>query len=242
MTQDPDQAAKRWRRSWQAVTLGWCLWLLVAWGLTLASSAVVPATRWMVYAAMIGAMAAWPTFRLSQSPFPPGDARSPRAAWALIFGDWVSLVVLLQLMIWPLWLSTGQWQTTGAGRVFVMRWSWEQTGLLSAALSSWMLLTAAIVAWGVGRGTRAAAWLAMVACVALIVGEPIVQGVAGAIGGTNLDWPAFRVSPLSTLWGLTESKAAYRPEPWTARVIAVAAAGVIAWAGLWAMGRRRVGR
>jgi len=48
----------------------------------------------------------------------------------------------------------------------------------------------------------------------------------------------FGLSPIATLWGLTEPKSAYDAEPWLARVASVTLAAVVAWGGLSLMARR----
>jgi hypothetical protein len=229
------------RRSWRVVTLGGCAWLLVTWGLSLMKTSVVPASRWMVLVAAIGAMAIWPAFRLSQVGTAVGASRGvslPRAARRVVLGDWLTITVLTQMMIWPLWLSSGK--ITIAGEVFIYqtRWSAQQTAWLGAALAAWTLLTAAVVAGGLGRGTRMAATIAMAVCLLLLLGEPLAYAAAGVARVSETSWPAFRVSPFSTLWGLTVAKAEFEAGPWVMRIASAGTAAVVAWAGLTRIGGR----
>lgn len=229
------------RRSWRVVTLGWCVWLLVTWGLSLLQTSVVPASRWMILVAAIGAMAIWPAFRLSQAPAGVGVAAGdslPRAARRVVLGDWLTITLLTQMMIWPLWLSSSKVGAAGGVVIYQTRWSAQQTAWLGAALAAWTLLSAAVVAWGVGRGTRGAAMIAMAVCLLLLLGEPLAYAAAGAAWGSETQWPAFRVSPFSTLWGLTVAKAEFDAAPWVMRIASTGAAAVVAWVGLSWMGRR----
>ncbi|MFW6336784.1 MAG: hypothetical protein ACOC3G_06625, partial [Phycisphaeraceae bacterium] len=227
----------RLRQSWRVVTLGWCAWLLVTWGLSLMKTSVVPASRWMIFVVAIGAMAIWPAFRLSQVGRGGGASEGrgsrgvslPRMARRVVLGDWLTITVLTQMMIWPLWLSSAKVVPVGDVVVYHTRWSALQTAWLGAALAAWTLLTAATVAWGLGRNTRTAAMAAMAVCLLLLVGEPLAYAVAGAASVGETSWPAFRVSPLSTLWGLTVTKAEFRAEPWIARIASVGTAAIVAW-------------
>ena len=239
------------RRSWRVVTLGWCIWLLVAWGLSLMKTSVVPASRWMVLIAAVGAMAVWPAFRLSQvrggnggeadgGGAGGGGEPMSRLGWRMVLGDWLTITVLTQMMLWPLWLSSAKFGMTGGNGLLIYqtRWSVGQTAWVGAALAGWTLLTAAVVAWGVGRGTRRAALIAMTVCLLLLLGEPLAYAGAGAAWGGEVHWPAFRVSPLSTLWGLTVAKADFQAGPWVGRIASAGVAAVVAWLGLGWMGRR----
>lgn len=246
----PMEHDPRLRQSWRVVTLGWCAWLLVTWGLSLMKTSVVPASRWMIFVAAIGAMVIWPEFRLSQvgsggGASEGGEGRGsrgvalPRMARRVVLGDWLTITVLTQMMIWPLWLSSGKVVSAGSIVILHTRWSAQQTAWLGAALAAWTLVTAAVVAWGLGRSTRTAAMIAMALCLLLLVGEPLAYAVAGEVRASETGWPAFRVSPLSTLWGLTVAKAEFHAEPWIARIASVGAAAVVAWVGLTWMGGRR---
>ena len=236
---DPHNTPGTARGTWRRVTLLWCVWLLVAWALMLRATSVAPAARWMVLSAMMGMMAAWPVLRLSQGPSAPRAGRGKGAVAGRVLGDWVSLMLLTQMMLWPLWLSGGRWSMAGGVTFYATRWSATQTALTGAALAAWSLLTAAILAWGLQRGTRSAAALAAAACVLLLVGEPLVYAAAGAWSGEALGWASLRVSPVATLWGLTEAKSDYRGEPWVARTLSAALAAAVAWIGVAWMVRRR---
>ena len=189
----------------QMIVLGWCLWLVGTWAVTLSLTSSVPAARWLILVALMGLMLVWPAVRLS--------TREVRMRAGTVWMEWLCLVLVLQAAVWPLRI--------------VSQWRLDQTAWLAGALAAWSLLTAAVVAMGM-RSRRAGPRIAaMVACVVLVLGEPAVMALAAAGGDTAL-WP-MRVSPLATVWSLVQPALNVSLDPWPQRVVAAGAAAVIAW-------------
>lgn len=210
--------------------ISWCLWLLVSWSITLTIGATVHAVRWVVFSGVFGLMAVWPALRLSQQ-LPGRDARgldvvggqdgfsvaSPRARVLATLMDWVCLLAVFQVVVWPLML--------------VGRWSVQQTLWLDAAVLAWSMLTAVLVGLG-----RVLPWaqvrvVAMVLCMLLLIGEPIWMAVSGggfdgAIGWAGGGRPVWqmRISPMQALWELTTTEQPYDPGPWRPTILSTAAA------------------
>lgn len=206
--------------------LWWCLWLLGSWlvirkveGLHLRllpphgllSPAGPPESRRMMFACLLGLMLLWPALRLSQCPSRgarPVEAR--RVSRVLL--DWLGMVLLVQVVIWPL-------QQMGD-------WTRLQTAWIATMIGAWSLLTAVIVAWGMlgERGTRRT--VAMALCAALIFGEPMLMWLVTAMGGPS--W-FMSVSPIQTMWALTTNRVDFALYPAVWHVTAAAAAALVAW-------------
>ena len=213
--------------STQLMVLGWCLWLLGSWAVSMLIASRVPAARWMVLSAVVGLMLMWPVVRLSE--------RTPRGGRASILPgvlvEWLCLVLVFQAVVWPL-------------RV-ISDWRTDQTVWLDLAVVGWSLLTAALVALGLQWRRPVPRTAMMGLCALLVVGEPMVMWLAGVVG-LGAAW-SMRVSPLETVWMLSHPIAAVRLAPWPGRVLTAAVAGVLAWvvlavmsglAGSGTMGRR----
>ncbi|MEM1098354.1 MAG: hypothetical protein AAGH92_06145 [Planctomycetota bacterium] len=194
----------------RALVLAWCLWLIGVWSLLLVTIGWSPlAYRWMTFAAIIGLMGLWPAARLSQ------DHRGPGAR-TIVFVDWVCMLLVFQAVLWPM--------------QFVAKWSLEQTLTINAAVASWSLLTGLLIAWGRSFGTAGMRTVAMLACVGVLVLEPLallLNAVASGASWSTL--PNLRVSPVQAIWELTASPALYLPRPWTDYTVGVAAAALIGW-------------
>lgn len=228
----------------RTLIISWCLWLLVSWSITLAIDATVHAVRWVIFSAMFGLMAVWPALRLSQQlpwyqPYRsrgkglhatnggggPSKAGTSRRVLATLL-DWVCLLAVLQVVIWPLML--------------VGRWSVQQTLWLDLAVMSWSLLAGALVGLGRVLPTVWARIGAMVLCVLLAVGEPVWLALTG-MGFTEPNathgqgWQ-MRISPIQALWELTTTGEPYDPSGWVPVIISTAVAAVLAWLVLGVMG------
>ncbi|MEM7576624.1 MAG: hypothetical protein AAF328_04030 [Planctomycetota bacterium] len=194
----------------RALLLGWCLWLIGVWGLLLVTIGWSPlAYRWMTFAAIIGLMGLWPAARLSQ------DHRGPGAR-TIVFVDWVCMLLVFQAVLWPMRI--------------VATWSLEQTLMVNAAVASWSLLTGLLIAWGRSFGTAPMRTVAMLACVGLLVAEPLLLLLNAVL--TGAPWsalPNLRVSPLQAVWELTAAPALYLPRPWTDYTLGIAAAALVGW-------------
>ncbi|MCX5658725.1 MAG: hypothetical protein NTW19_03260 [Planctomycetota bacterium] len=222
------------------LVLLWLLWLLGNWATTLSVESTVPAVRWVILAAGLGAMLLWPAFRLASALGPPApDAtldERVRPASAVLF-DWLCLMLIMQILVWPLRLTL-TWSQ-------VAPWSQEQTAWVLAALASWSLLTGAIVAVGARSRKSSVRMMAMAACALLFLGEPAVMALANAhaMPAAGSTWRMV-VSPIQAFWEMTDSPANWAPKVWRPQVVSVAIVAVAAWAlvGLTGLlGRRRAG-
>lgn len=198
------------------VVLGWCLWLLGSWAVLLPMEGAVWAVRGMILAALVGLMVLWPLVRLSEAVIiTPADAaafpdRKPWPTWLVsvgVFVEWLSLIAVLQAVIWPLRI-TGDW-------------SLAQALWLDAAVISWSLITAALIALGLQMNASSSRSVVMALCLLLFLGEWIVAAWLPVAG--------LGVSPLATVWSLTAPAAAVRHADVATPILAAAAAAVLAW-------------
>ena len=206
--------------------LGWCLWLLGSWAVAInIEPAMARATRWMVFAAVLGLMVIWPTFRLSQgngggSP----SSRSPQPVSGTnhgmslggVFVDWFCLLVVFQAVIWPLRI--------------LKEWSIQQAVLLDLVVSVWSLLTGLLIAYGCRfrRGSARGAVLGL--CILLLLGEPAMMMLTpwGRPPG-QLPW-TMRISPIQILWALTDRPEKFDADRWISTMATAATVAVIGWA------------
>ena len=200
----------------RVLVLGWCLWLLGSWLPLWWLESREPASRWMVFAILVGLVGAWPAYRLSQRAWAP-DA--PAGPVALVLTDWLLMLMLVQMVIWLLRTLTG--------------WTGQQTLWLDLTLAAWGLMAALVVAWGLlgGTGRRTAA---MALLMLLVLGEPAVVLLAGV----SVARYEMVVSPIGALWALSAPPEQVEVWPWVGRVLSVAlAAGLglawLAWVGRW---------
>lgn len=230
------------------LALYWCMYLLANWSMALSFHGPVGAVRPMIFAGLIGLTLLWPAWRLSlgawvwpmPSSSPPGASGSAQASalgaaapgqekWPILFSvlrDWLSLNLVFQAVIWALMLTAD--------------WHVRQTGWLSGAVAAWSLLTGAVIAWGclARRGGQRTG--AMVACVLLLVGEPLVRLIVGLFNPSPAVLGApMRLSPIGVLWWLTVRPADFQLEPAGLEVIAIAIVAVMAWVGLGLFARAR---
>lgn len=194
--------------------IAWCLWLLGAWGVALLSSSGIPAVRWTVLASVIGLMAMWPAARLSQAEQIDDTRRRPQAALAILL-EWLCLVLVFQMVIWPLRI--------------VADWPVRQALWLNAAVAAWSLLTAAAVAWGRQFRTSLGRTVMMAVCMLVLVGEPALMALTPSSGPSPLRFVwTMRLSPLQALWAMTAPSPGPL-EPWMGVILTITAAAVAAW-------------
>ena len=177
----------------------------------------------MLFAGSFGMMLVWPAFRLSESVDP---TRPGRQAIGPIFLDWLGLVLVYQAVIWSLHLMA-MWP--------LMRGIW-----LDAAVMSWSLLSALIVATARRWPGAIARSIGMLLCIALVFAEPLYIWLLSEPGH---EW-VMRISPIQALWELTEPPARGRIHNWSNRIITIGLVAALGWVilGLWAMGERLVDR
>lgn len=187
----------------RVLVLSWCLWLLGAWSVSLLMDNATRAVRWMLFSSLIGLMVIWPAVRLCQLKM-PGRSESGIP----ILAEWMCLNLVFQAVVWPLRVS--------------MDWSLAQTLWLDAAFAVWSALTALVIAWGRRHDRPGPRTLAMVACVALLLAEPLVMTLSRA------RWP-LRVSPVETIWALSNPAREFVFEPWITHVGLAALAALAGW-------------
>ena len=188
------------------MVLGWCLWLLGAWAGSLWIDSPVPATRWMLFCSLAGLTALWPTVRLSLDGMFGGSAVS-------VILEWLALMSIFQIVVWPLGITAG--------------WPIVQTLWLDLAIASWSLLTALLVAIGSQSRDGAHRFVAVVLCLLLLLAEPLIVALAGVSLAPG-DW-VMRVSPIQTVWALTDRPVDWSSGPWRTNIATVAVAVVVAW-------------
>jgi hypothetical protein len=194
------------------------LWLIGSWLLSIGvrtpiqpvSANYTPGVRTMLLCLAVGLLVAWPLLRLSQPP-----RTSPIGQTML---DLVSLIALVQVVVWPLRLVTP--------------WPLSRTAAMDATLTGWLLLAGAIVASACGAARAGPRCLAMAACVSLCVLGPALTwiGVAGRLDLTGL----LEVSPLTAMHDLSGGGGAPATVSEWSRVVVTWAAAVLAWAALLA--------
>lgn len=206
----------------RGLMLAWSLWLLGSWVISLRLDSTLPAVRWMIFASLFGLMLLWPAFRLSQdcliepdnSAYATGKSRTilPKH----IFLDWLRLNLIFQSVVWPLQVTA--------------RWWVAQTALLDAAVASWTLMVSVIVAWGCAARGGMQRTVAMLLCLLLLLGEPIVVLILN-MSRSNIERSAWimRISPLQTIWELSGSPWGWSAGPWVERVVVVAVAALVGW-------------
>jgi hypothetical protein len=217
----------------RALVLGWCMWLLISWSITLAIGATAHAVRWVVFSALVGLMGVWPALRLSQQL--PGRSDAP-ATWrgaenkasaprrVLATGlDWLCLMLVFQVVVWPL--------------MVVGRWSVSQTLWLDVAIGAWSALTGVFLGLGRVVPVSGARTWAMMLGMLLIVGEPAAMialghGPASVFNPTGAA-QAMVISPVQAVWELTTTIQPSDPTPWVPVILSVSAAAVLGWALLW---------
>jgi len=198
-----DGTSPRW------LVLGWCLWLLCSWAVTLWIDSPEPAVRWMLFSSMTGMLVVWPLLRLSQAGAVRGGVHPVGVAC-----DWLLLNLVFQAVVWPLMITA--------------KWSVMQTVLLVGVAAAWSLAIGAVVAWGAMRSGAARRSLSMAGVLAILLAEPVLQGVTR---GTGLRWAA-RVSPIEALWVLTSNRIGVSGDDlmrYAAQAVTIAVAGVLLW-------------
>lgn len=195
------------------VIIAWCFWLLGSWGFSWLADTGLPRVRWMLLSGVLGMMVVWPALRLSQ----PAHPREPGRGAAQSFLDWLAMIVVFQAVIWSLHLIAG--------------WTMERGYWLDAAIVSWTLLSALIVAWG---RMSAQPWV-RTAAMALVLGVVLAEPVLG-VTGVYRDPVGMRVSPLGTLWALTTLPDRAPLGAWQERIVVVGLAAAAGWGVLAALG------
>lgn len=203
------------------VIVAWCFWLLGAWAMAWLSDTSVPRVRWMLFAGSFGLMIVWPAFRLSERNTSDrvGGSASP------VLLDWLGMILVYQAVIWSLHL--------------IANWPLVRGLWLDAAVVSWSLLTALIVAVARRWPFALARTVGMLLCIALVFAEPVALVLADVAGRDG--W-AMRVSPIQALWELTGPPTRSMISPWDQHTMMVGLVALTGWLtlGIWSFGEKLV--
>lgn len=135
----------------------------------------------------------------------------------LIFVDWLHLILVMQIAVWPLHFHRG--------------WHFNQTLSIDLAYLLWSFLAAGILAVGVQVGTSFARLLAMAACILVLIGEPLLEY------WSNQHW-AWSISPIKIIWHLSLDSYEFEPTEAIRPFTTVGLLGLAAWA--WVLVRARL--
>ena len=225
-------------RSTSNILLAWCFWLIGSWFVTIGPSAAEVAPRMMLIAATTGFLVLWPLVRLSQgSENPINRSRQNHESGGLVFSrdaiwpvrltayqqtirDWMGLFFVYQAVIWPLMLNA--------------YWTMPQTIWLNATLGGWSLLIALILGWGLNRESGMGRTIAMVGCLLVVLGEPVIVGMVCNVA-TEIDglfWQT-RFSPFIALWALAHPYEAGTLRQYQPQIITVTMAAILGWGIVW---------
>ena len=209
------------------LTLFWCLWLLGAWLTVALIGGGNEGVRWMVFAAAMGLFAVWPAYRLSSVGSRWLVRKKSHLMIGEVFMEWLSLIVVLQAVIWPLQITGG--------------WFIEQTILINGLLIGWSLLIGVVVACGAMTVSSLGRSVAMLICVALIFGfglldfTPLRSLLMVEIAGTNYTFNV--LNSLEQLWLLSGGDGGlgldvYDKSAWWRTVGCMMGLGIASWVGL----------
>ncbi len=193
----------------RALTTLWSCWLLGSWAIILGMKHHVTVARGMAFAGVLGMMLCWPALRLSLGPTEHQGSEAATVRPARVFLEWSSLFFIFQAVLWPL--------RTAA------RWELAQTLWLDAAIAAWGLITAAIVAWGCRSLLPNHRVWAMVGCVLLLLGEPVLMAMTGSAA-----W-FMRVSPIQVIWVLSDGPVSELSGSLASHIIAAITAAIVGW-------------
>ncbi|QDU32063.1 hypothetical protein KS4_00920 [Poriferisphaera corsica] len=208
----------------RVLTLLWCLWLLGAWLVVALLGGGNEGVRWMVFGAAIGLFGVWPAFRLSSIGSRWLVRKKKYLMVGEVFMEWLSLIVVLQAVIWPLQITGG--------------WYIEQTILINGLLIGWSLLTGIVVACGAMSVHGSRRIIAMLICMVLVFGlallefTPLQRLLTVEVTGTNYTFSV--VNSLEQLWLLSAGDGGlgldvYDKEIWWITIGAVMGLGICGW-------------
>ena len=186
--------------------LAWCSWLLISWMLTLWINGQIQVMHWMLTSVAIGQILAWPTFRLSQRL----DLHGGKIE-SLVFRDWLSMMMILQMVVWPLKFS-GHWQ-------------WGQMIFVLLAMAGLGLVVGLLLVWGCRRQDAIGRIGAMLGCLGLGFGE--------ILGERFLGWGIWMIRPFEMYWAMTGQSNTWTVRPWLGEGLCLAIVGLLGWGWLW---------
>jgi len=193
------------------------LWIAGSWMLCLGPHAPLhptiagftPGVRLLVACLGAGLCAGWPLLRLA----------GPRERWPIrrVLVDFVTIATMLQVVLWPLRLTTA--------------WAPSRLALVDAQMLAWTLVVAALVAPAIASGSSAHRTRAMFGCLLVTaLGIPVELGFAWLGEARPQAWmlgPVLGSLRLTTTDAVIEARHAW---PGVGIVLALAA---LAWAVAW---------
>lgn len=199
------------------------LWIAGSWMLCLGPHAPLhptiagftPGVRLLVACLGAGVCAAWPLLRLA----------GPRERWPIrrVLIDFVTVATMLQVVLWPLRLTTA--------------WAPTRLALIDAQMLAWALLAAAMVAPAIASASSGVRTRAMLGCLLVTaIGVPVELGFAWAGASRPQAWmlgPVLGPLRLTTTDAVVEARHAW---PGVGIVLALAALG---WGLVWRSFRPR---
>jgi hypothetical protein len=185
---EPRLFAFLWTLYLFVTVLGSLLWLTRSG--VLAASAYGPAARVMLIVIAAGAAILWPMVRLSQ-------LAPPRHPISAAFGDFIVIVLPVQVVVWPL--------------AFLANWPITVVGVLAAMLFVWPLVTGGLIALAFTLAQRRALpilsapariiWMGL--CIAAVCAAPLAVVLTGVGEQVNLSSWAWKLSPFTLVFVLT---------------------------------------
>lgn len=205
-----------------AIILIWLFWLMGNWGIALYLDGTHRALRWMAFGCLTGLLLVWPAVRLSLDiggASPLGRFQRFRPGVSTLLTDWLGMVAILMIVVGVLSFPAG--------------WGPIQVTYLATTYVAWSLLVGAIIYIGSRSRRGLVRTWAMLACLALMFAEPVLQAVFALITrGESPNWATW-ASPIEAVWAMTVPAVEWQPDPWLPRVVAVAVAAAVLWvAGL----------
>jgi xanthosine utilization system XapX-like protein len=244
----PDVASK-------GLVLLWCLWLMGSWMIISQHDTSFASFRWMMMAIMIGLVILWPMYRLSQAhpekdPEPEPVKKKPFIYFGtfesgypmrpgVVLSDWLCLNLVLQALIWPLYLGP-RW-----GQIFAQvqgqeapvdvetRWSVQQTMWMGLDVAAWSLLAGCLIVLGCRAKSSRGRVLAMVGAMGLVLGEPLVMWVMNLISPVWVGWPMV-MTPIRSFWEISGQPQDWNGRYWVPILQVTVRVGGGAWGGVWA--------
>ncbi len=184
--------------------LAWCGWLLCSWAINwmidgpvfTSNDNMLPVVRWMMMSAMLGMTLIWPACRLTWCC----ETKPAARAW----WDFVCLMLVLQVVVWPLRL--------------LVNWSNAQVWWINIVVAAWSLLITLWVYLGLHNNHRGRT-LAMIVCVLTLMVPVVIQRTSGV--------PCH--DPFTMLWIICEPRLSELPHDVMVNLVAIIALATAGW-------------
>ncbi|MBL1218565.1 MAG: hypothetical protein D8M59_13865 [Planctomycetes bacterium] len=190
------------------------------WSVVPSAESFRAAAQTMMTSVSLGLSIAWPLYRFSM--------RMPRASRWLPILDWLAIAGTLQVVLWPMRLST--------------HWTPIRVALLDSTLCAWALLIGALISIGLRDSSPWARTKWMAICIAVVLLAPIADiTLIDLLGFGTATLTSAGISellywsPVSSAWVLAGHDSYGVTGPEWARVALLLAAAILTWAAavLW---------